>query len=443
MVGEDIFTADFKTDPLWWDDVPRPRPPAPPLPSRVDVVVVGSGYAGLNCALVVTRAGRSTLVLEAAEPGYGASTRLAGFIGRFLHYSFGKLTKRFGLQRAVRMFKESGDAHWLLLELIEREQMEVGKLYRGRFTAAHSPQAYEALARNAEEINRHVPFDFAMCPRSEQHREIGTDYYHGGMILHEHGTLQPAKYHQGLLDAVARAGVGIAAMTPVTRITRQADGFAVLTERGTVQARDVVIATNGYANTQPTTPWIRRRIIPIPAYQIATEPLSAALMKQIKPGGRAVIDSKVNIYWDRPSPDDARLIFGARTGDKADDLRVMARRLRELMVEVYPQLSETRLSHVWQGMMGFSFDRLPHIGRTRDGVYYATGFCGSGLPLGTYFGQKIGHRVLDDSQAETAFWNLGFPTWPFYNGNPWFLRPVMAWHDRSDRRGRPGIARAG
>ena len=106
-----FFSEDFKTDPWWWEWAPRPEPErTAPLPVEVDVLVVGSGFAGLNCARITAAAGRNTLLLDAGPAGFGASSRLAGYIGRFLHYSIQKLEAKVGQEKAHRMWKESGDA---------------------------------------------------------------------------------------------------------------------------------------------------------------------------------------------------------------------------------------------------------------------------------------------------------------------------------------------
>ena len=113
----------------------------------------------------------------------------------------------------------------------------------------------------------------------------------------------------------------------------------------------MVICTNGYSNTQRSAvPWVRNRIVPVCAHQICTDTISDGLMKDVKPSGRAVLDSKTNIFWDRPTPDDKQIIFGARTGHDDGDLRITAKKLRDLMVMVYPQLKDTRISHVWRGV---------------------------------------------------------------------------------------------
>ncbi len=433
----DIFASGFKQEPYWWDEAPRPKLRPSPLPEKVDVAVIGSGMVGLNCARVLARGGCSVLVLDSQDPGFGASSRLAGHIGRTPRYSFAKAQDKFGLERAIRLFEEARDAQDAVRRVIEDEKIDAGVLWRGRFYGCCAPEHLEAAVRNAELTNKYVPMEFTPYARAEQHQVIGTNYYYGGIVSHYYGILHSAKYHQGLLDAALSAGVSLAANTAVLRLIPGKDGYALETDRGRVAVKDVAICTNGYTNTAfGALPWVRRRIIPIPANQICTEELSPELMKDVMPKGLPITDSKENIYWVRPTPDEKRLIFGARTGHDERDPRIMAEKLRTLMVGVYPQLAETRLSHVWQGIMGFTFDKLPHIGETRDGVHYATGFCGAGLALGTYLGEKLGHRILGDGEGETAYSGLGFPTWPFYNGSPWALPLIIAWVDYKDARER-------
>jgi glycine/D-amino acid oxidase-like deaminating enzyme len=428
--------SDLKTFPYWWNDCPRPEWPHLRLPEKADVAIVGSGYTGLNAAIALARGGRQVVVLEAGSIGNGASTRLAGFIGRSLNHSLPHLQKQYGLKTAVRMLREAGDAHFFLLDWIRQEKIDAKILYRGRFTAAHRPEAYESMARNAELLNKHVPLRFSMCPRSEQTREIGSDFYFGGLVVEEHGTLHPASYHQGLVSLALQAGVTIVANCSVRQLSGcAADGFILDTELGSVHANDVLIATNGYTREQRNlSPWLRRRVIPVAAYQIATEPLSKELMKSVKPTGRAFVDSKRNTFWDRPTPDDQRLIFGGRTGSNDGSLSVTARKLRNLLVQVYPQLAASRIDYVWQGTTAFTFDKLPHMGQTADGVYFAGGYCAQGLPIGTLFGHHIAQRILGKPvENDSVFWNREFPTWPFYGGeHPWFMPIVMGRYNLLD-----------
>jgi glycine/D-amino acid oxidase-like deaminating enzyme len=132
--------------------------------------------------------------------------------------------------------------------------------------------------------------------------KLGTDAYFGGVVFENHASLEPALYHKGLLARVIEAGATVVARCRVTGIDRQAQGrFEVATERGRIHARDVVVATNGY--TGDITPWLRRRIVPIGSYMIATEPLPAELMDRLMPRDRIVSDTRKVVYYYRPSPD--------------------------------------------------------------------------------------------------------------------------------------------
>jgi len=426
-----LFAPGFKTEPYWWDAAPRPSPDAAPLPAKVDVAVVGSGQTGLTAALTLARGGRSVAVLEAGPLGHGASTRNAGYVGRTLYAKFPKLLAKYGQAKAVALSSEALAANDYTAGLIESEQIACGYVACGRFIAAPSAKAYDRMARDLEVTLRHVKgLQGHMVPKAEQRAEAGTDHYHGGQVLQGTGALHPGLYQQGLMDRARSAGAILMGHCPVEAIDRNGQGFAVRTPKGTLAARDVVVATNGY--TGKPTPLLRRRLIPVPAFQIATEPLAPDLLARLFPTRRTLIDTKINIYWARLSPDGTRIIFGARTGIDDGPLENKARRLHACMTEVFPELATTRLSHVWTGNMGFTFDLLPHVG-VIEGVHYAAGFCGVGIPMGTYLGHKAALRVLGRPGAATAFDDLPFPTRPLYDGRPWFLPAVLGWYGLKDR----------
>lgn len=423
----------FKTTPFWQDTAPPRTLPETPLPKDADVVIVGSGYTGLSAALTLARAGKSVHVLEADRyPGAGASTRNAGFVGAQLWSKFKPLAERLGLERAAAYTSEAIDAHRYVLSLIEREQISCHLLYKGRYTAAHSPEAYASLVKEAELLRQHFGIACEMVPRARQRREIGTDFFHGGMIHPLSGSLHPGLYYAGLLDRVLAAGVAVHINAKAETIERAGNGaFAVRTSRGVLNAGRVIMATNGY--TDRTFPWFKRRIITIHTAIAVTEPLAPELIREVLPAGRTFIDTRMNPVSIRTMPDGRRLQFTAARGLFVRDNATKATEIRDAAAFAVPAVKDVRISHCWTGQMGFTFDKLPHIGE-HDGVLYAMGYCGTGLPMSTWLGHKLALRVLGDKNGATGFDGRPFPTRPFYNGNPWFLPLVVQWYGHKDRR---------
>jgi len=418
-----------KLAPYWWDDVPRETLPEAPLPATVDVAIVGAGYTGLHAALQTARGGRSTLVLDAEDAGWGCSTRNGGQVSTSIKPSFDALTRRFGASRAFDILQEGQRSLAWLGEFIERERITCDFNRVGRFHAAHNAAQYRALAERVENQPKGLQVAAYMVPRSEQHTELGTDAYSGGAIYEQHCSVHPARYHQGLLKRVMCAGAEIATRCPVTRIERQEHGFRVITPRGTLLARDVVIATNGY--TGGLSPWLQRRVIPIGSYMIATDPLPEGLLDRLIPKNRIVSDTRKVVFYYRASPDRTRILFGGRVSHQEADPRISGPLLRAEMVKVFPELADIGISHSWCGFVAYTFDELMHVG-VHDGMHYAMGYCGAGVGTASYFGARIGQQVLGLEEGRTALDGLAFQTQPLYRGNPWFLAPSVLYYRLRD-----------
>jgi len=426
-----VVGDDCKLTPYWWDHVPRPAIPEVEPPGIVDVAIIGSGYTGLHAALQTTRGGKSTAVFDAEDAGWGCSTRNGGQISTSIKPSYEQLAKRHGPQRACDILKEGQRSLEFVNEFVAAERIDCDLRRVGRFHAAHNAAQYEALARRTANLPKGLEADAQMVPRSEQRSEIGTDVYWGGAVYPQHCAIDPARYHQGLLGRAQAAGAQIVPRSAVTRLDRDGVGFRLTTARGTVRARDVVVATNGY--TGRSTPWLQRRVIPIGSYMIATEPLAADLIARLMPKGRIVTDTRKVVYYYRLSPDRRRILFGGRVSHDETDPRVSAPLLHRDMVNVFPELAQTRVTHSWMGFIAYTFDEIMHVGK-HDGVHYAMGYCGSGVGAASYFGMRIGQQVLGRAEGRTALDGLAFQTRPFYTGKPWFLAASIRYYRWRDRR---------
>ena len=432
MASGDVLTDDFKSTPYWWDLAPRPAVSDERPPAEAEVAIVGAGNVGLSAALTLARRGREPLVLDAEAAGHGASTRNAGYLGRQVWYKYGDMVPKLGRKRAAEICRESAAAHDYAASLIQTEQIACFYRNTGRFIAAPSKRVFDALARDLAMMREDgVAVDAEMVEPDAAPPAFRKGRYHGGQVLRGTGTIHAGLYHAGLLERAAREGARIVGHCPVQAIVRERGGFRIATPRGSVRAGHVIVATNGY--TPKAAQWLRRRVVPVDAFMIATEPLGEERVEEIAPALRPMVEHCNSPLWVRPNEDGTRILFGGLSAEPPSALERKARHLRDAMVHVVPALEGAKISHCWTGKTAFTFDMLPHTG-SHDGVEYALGWCGSGVPMGTYLGHKTALRVLGDPEAACVFDGRPFPTWPFYTGRPWFLPLAVAWNKRKDRK---------
>ena len=265
---------------------------------------------------------------------------------------------------------------------------------------------------------------------ANQRSEIGSDFYCGGIVFPNHASLDPGRYHAALLEKAADAGVTAIGHCAVTSLARMESGFRVVTKRGDIRAGKVAVATNGY--TGEITPWQRRRVIPIGSYIIATEALEPGVAREVSPHNRVMSDSRRLVFYYRLCPEGRRMLFGGRVALAETNPRVSAPLLHAEMTRIFPQLKTAKVTHSWLGFVAYTFDTLPHVGE-QDGLHFAMGYCGSGVSLASYCGWKMGRSIAGEADGHTAFADLDFPTRPLYRGNPWFLRPSVAYYKVRDR----------
>ncbi len=248
---------------------------------------------------------------------------------------------------------------------------------------------------------------------AEVRAEVGTDHYPGAIVIEESGMLHPGRYMGAIAGAAVGAGVEVHVRTPAQGVAVAGPDRVVYTPRGTVRAGAVLIATNGY--TDAAVPWLRDRIIPIGSYIIATEPMSEELARSVMPGGRTCFDTKNFLYYWHVNSE-RRLIFGGRASFRPTSIDDTAAILTKALAEVHPQAAGLRIDYAWGGNVGFTFDRMPHLGE-HDGIHYAMGYCGSGVALGTAFGLRMA-KLLGRS-TEVADEPLAFERTPFAGAPVW------------------------
>ncbi|HSL35178.1 MAG TPA: FAD-binding oxidoreductase [Candidatus Limnocylindrales bacterium] len=423
------LNRDYERRPYWHATMPAlPDRSGRDLPDAADAVVIGGGLTGINAARELARQGASVVLIEAETLGFGASTRSGGIVHPGYKWGPKALIRRYGEQTGRDLYRETLEAYELVKRLIADEEIDCEFRQHGflelAYGTSHVADLHEAIDSLAV-----VGGEASFVPRQRLREEIGSDAYYAGLVVENGGLLHPGKYFAGLVAAAERAGADLHDGVRATSIRRQADGRLVVeTSRGAILAKDVVVGTNGY--TDGVVPFLRRRIIPIGSYIIATEPLPEELARDLSPKGRAFFDTKNFLYYWHVS-EDRRMVFGGRASFLPTSVDRTAAILHRGMLEVHPQLAGYRVDYAWGGNVGFTFDRMPHVGR-QDGVTYAMGCCGTGVALMTSLGTAVA-RWLGGGEAP-ALARLKFPLVPApYEGRPWFLPFAGEWFRLQDR----------
>jgi len=409
---------------------------SPPIPEIVDVAVIGAGFTGLSAARTLARRGAKVAVLEAETIGWGASSRNGGMVLTGMKLGVNQLISMYGRERTQRMYAASLVSIDCVEQIVREEAIDCEFIRCGHLEVACKQKHFDDYARQAEVIAREFNHTLRVVQKHQLHSEIGSSIYYGGMVDEVSAGANPARYVAGLARAAMKAGAQVCEHTRVEQIQRDSRqgewGWNMSTNRGPLWAHEVFVGTSGY--TGRATPALQKKLIPIGSFIITTEVLPEALAHELSPRNRMIYDSKNYLYYYRLTPD-RRMLFGGRAAffpETDQTIRRSAEILRRGMIEVYPQLSDTKIDYVWGGTLDFAFDIMPHAGQL-DGLYYAVGYAGHGVAMATYQGQKIAELMAGD-KPDNPFVDIPFPGAPFglYNGNPWFLPFAGAWYKLLD-----------
>ena len=410
----------MKTVPYWTDLTPRPDDiTADSPPDEVDVVIIGAGVTGLTAARRLADLGKSAVVVDAQRLGEGASAVNGGQLNYGLKPATARLTKKYGPEVTRELWDASLDAIDLAERIIEEDGFDAGFRRTGAVSLGYrndSPQKAHAASQTYREM---FGFETRVVEGAGLSSVIGSDQFTVALVSEADAAVDPAKYNFGLARAVAQRGVPIVEQCEVTDLSRSGADHVVKTTRGTIRTGNVLMATNGYT-PKNLVPEIRRQVIPIGSYMVATAPLPEETLERLLPGDRLYWTQRRFLNYFRRS-DDNRLLFGGRPNLSPNlDLFTVAGGMRSTIGELFPEIAGVEITHVWGGKLAATFDLLPHLGRTDGGIWYAVGYGGHGMSLATHLGTEVGDLIggpIDTS----PFLGLPHPTRPYYRGSPWFL----------------------
>jgi glycine/D-amino acid oxidase-like deaminating enzyme len=421
----------------WLDTVAEPATGTTgALPDKVDVAIVGGGFCGLSAARTLAQRGVRVALFEAESLGWGASSRNGGMVLTGMKLPVPTLIKRYGRETVQRMYAASLDSIDLVERIVKEEGIDCNFSRCGHLEVACKQSHFDHFSTAAARIQNEFHHELRIVPKSELRTEIGSPIYFGGMVDESSASLNPARYVHGLAKATQRHGACLYDHTRVTNVSSQPNGASgsirIETTRGSLTAKEVLLASGAYATS--ATPSLRKKVIPIGSYIIATEVLPAALAAELSPRNRMIYDSKHFLYYYRLTPDN-RMLFGGRAAffpESESTVRESAELLRRGMVQVYPQLRDTKVEYVWGGTLDFAMDVMPHAGKI-DGMYFAVGFAGHGVGAATWMGAKLANVICGDPD-DNPFSRISFPTAPLglRSGHTWALPLAGAYYKLLD-----------
>ncbi len=427
-------------DSLWAATAPA-DPGDPRLEGKhsSEICIIGGGFTGLSTALHAAEAGADVILLEAAQPGWGASGRNGGQVIPGFKLDPDDIVRRFGSERGEELVEFSGGAPDLVFDLIRRHKIEC---HARRQCWIHAVHGKAALVEEEERARQWCArgADVEMLDRSETEAVLGTKRYIGSALDRRGGWVQPLAYVRGLAKAARGAGARLHATSPAIQLVKSGKGWRVETPLGAVQAAQVFVCTNAYTDAYSKSLWPRlsRSLIPVVSYQAATEPLSEDLLQTILPKGHCVSDTHRILKYFCIDPE-GRLVMGGRGRFLENPGRDSFGHIIKSIERFFPQATGSKLQFFWSGRVALTLGYFPYIFDLGPGLWAGGGYMGRGVAMATAMGTLLAKCAGGAKSSDLPFSPTKPKPIPFHA----FRRPgveiAVAWKrmlDAWETRGR-------
>ncbi|WP_343212026.1 FAD-binding oxidoreductase (plasmid) [Aliisedimentitalea scapharcae] len=375
---------------------------------QCDVCVVGGGFTGLSTALHLAQRGYDVILIEAQRVGFGASGRNGGQVGQGQRVDQEELENMLGVDHARALWAIANQSVDLVRGLAKSDFVHAD-FHDGIIHADHRKR-YVAHSRDyVRKLNDDYGYDRVRFLDAEECRHlVNSPAYFGGSIDMEAGHIHPLELALGLARMAVAAGVRIYEQTRMTNLEHGTPA-TVNTDQAQIRADHVVLGCNGYLGD--VNRHVAERVMPINNYIIATEPMSPEAQENLIRNNHAVADSKFVVNYFRFS-DDHRLLFGGTESYRYKFPDDIAGAVRRPMLEIYPQLKETRIDFAWGGTLGITMNRMPHFERLAGNVISCSGFSGHGVAMATLSGQIAAETISGQAERFDLMAKVPTPTFP-------------------------------
>lgn len=372
---------------------------------EVETCIIGGGYAGLMTAMGLVERGYTNIaIVEQNRVGWGASGRNGGFVFGGYSLSPQKLISRVGEEKARDLYQLTVSAVELIRTRVQQYAIECDLVDEG-VILANWFKDQSLLQDQAKFMLDKMKVNWRYLSPRQLGSLINSDRYCGGLYEPNAMHFHPLNYARGIAAQINNTQARIFESTQVVAIEEQQPVKTVVTQKGRIRCKNIVIAGGGYLNN--VIPKISNSVLPIATYVMTTEPLGDQLAQLIKTKA-AIYDTRFAFDYYRPLQD-TRILWGGRVSARRATPANLAQLLKSDLAKVFPQLDEVNIDYAWDGWMSYASHQMAQIGQTSPGVWYAIGFGGHGVAPTTTAGEVIAEAIANSSESYQQFSPWGLP----------------------------------
>ncbi len=428
MLADSEVTPHLATPNSLWNSTAIDFPVLSPLVEDIaaEVVIIGAGFTGCSAALHLAENNVDVVLIDAGQPGIGASGRNGGQVIPGIKKTVEEVQQVWGREMGRSLYDVIGTAPDLVFELIDKHDIDCHPVRTGIIQPAYSKNALEYLKNyGGYHASTGAPVEF--LDRQQVAELLGSDFYLGGFLDRRGGSVQPLSYCRGLAHAALKNGARLFGDTPAISIKDLGSTPKVISSSGSISAPKVLVCTNGYTNLVRDDPLIRKlskSVIPFYSYQVATAPLSEDLQRTIIPQQQVIADTRRLLTYFRKDHM-GRLVIGSAGGPYqargADSYAAVESRIREL----YPHIMKPEIEFRWCGKVCLTLDGVPHVHALSPGIFTALGYNGRGVGMASLVGKWLAAMVSDISIDTDTIPVTSPKTIPFHSMRKPFIKAMQ------------------